>query len=670
MNLPPTTPIEKATLRWLKEFSGQGILITDDRLIIRGWNLWLEIHSGKKADGLIGEHLFEAFPDLVQRRLDRLYQEVLAGQIKVLAHLFHKYLFCFPSSISATHTLFMLQSAHITPLTDDSGNIVGTLTAIVDVSERVSRENALTREKDLAQKYLDIAGVIMLVLDTEGRVQLINKKGCEILGLSGNEIIGKNWFENYVPESDRQDLLDNFLSAMAEKDLILDYVENPVVNASGKEKLIAWRNILLRNDAGKIIGSLSSGEDITERKLAEIGKARFEALNRQLQKAASLGRMAGAIAHNFNNQIQAVMGNLEMAMDDLPRGKNPIDALNESMQAARKAAEVGKLMLTYLGQTPGNHQPIDLSDACRQSLTLLQAAVPKDVILTADIPSSGPVIRANAGQIQQLLTNLVTNAWEAVGGKKGTVALTVKTVSQMNISATMRFPIDWQPIERNYVCLEVADAGCGITCEDIENLFDPFYSTKFTGRGMGLSIVLGIVKAHNGGITVVSELGQGSIFRVYFPLSAEEVRRQPDKPIQSPEIQAGGTVLLIEDEELVRKMTRTRLTHLGYRVIEAKDGIEALETFQQHQDEIRCVLSDLTMPRMDGWETLAALRKLSPDIPVILSSGYDEAQVMADEHPERPNAFLGKPHRLQDLKDTICHTLAEKKKTSPRHGPL
>ena len=216
----------------------------------------------------------------------------------------------------------------------------------------------------------------------------------------------------------------------------------------------------------------------------------------------------------------------------------------------------------------------------------------------------------------------------------------------------------------------MADAGCGIACKDIEKIFDPFFTTKFTGRGMGLSVVLGIVKAHNGGITVESEPGRGSIFRVFFPLSAEEVPRQPDKPIQSPEIQEGGTVLLIEDEEQVRKMARTMLTHLGYRVIEAKDGVEAVEIFQQHQDEIRCVLSDLTMPRMNGWDTLAALRKLSPDIPVILSSGYDEAQVMADEHPERPNAFLGKPYRLQELKDTIRHTLADKKKASPRYEPL
>ena len=203
----------------------------------------------------------------------------------------------------------------------------------------------------------------------------------------------------------------------------------------------------------------------------------------------------------------------------------------------------------------------------------------------------------------------------------------------------------------------MADTGCGIANKDIEKVFDPFFSTKLTGRGLGLPVVLGIVRAHHGAVTVESEPGRGSIFRVFFPVSVEEVPRQPDKASQAPEIQGGGTVLLVEDEEMVRSMAATMLTRLGYTVLEAKDGVEAVEVFRQHQDEIRCVLSDLTMPRMDGWDTLAALRKLSPDIPVILSSGYDETRVMAGEHPERPNAFLSKPYQLKGLSDTINRLL-------------
>ena len=226
----------------------------------------------------------------------------------------------------------------------------------------------------------------------------------------------------------------------------------------------------------------------TERMLQKAAeeKAQLEAQNQQLQKAESLGRMAGAISHHFNNQLQTVMGNLEMAMDDLPLGENPIDIfLNEAMQAARKAAVVSGQMLTYLGQTFGKHEPVDLSEACRQNLTLLQAAAPKGMIFNADLPSCGPIIRANAGQINQILINLITNAWEASSENKGAIVLTVKTVSLTDIPALKRFPINWQPKESVYACLKIADEGYGIPKGDIEKLFDPFFTINFTGRGWG-----------------------------------------------------------------------------------------------------------------------------------------------------------------------------------------
>jgi CheY-like chemotaxis protein len=399
----------------------------------------------------------------------------------------------------------------------------------------------------------------------------------------------------------------------------------------------------------------------------ETDRAELESQNRQLQKAESLGRMAGAIAHHFNNQLQTVMGNLEMAMDDLPRGENPIEILNEAMQATRKASEVSNLMLTYLGQTTAKHESLDISEVCRRSLPMLRASLPKDITLEADLSLPGPVIRANDNLLRQVLTNLVNNARESIHTGAVAIHLIVKLVSAAEIPASPRFPIDWLPQDNVYVCLAVSDTGCGIPDNDIENIFDPFFSSKFTGRGLGLSVVLGIVRACGGSVTVESNLGKGSIFRVFLPVTTDAVLCQmlpieipvvttgtppPGKSDKTPVIK-GGVVLLVEDEEPVRKMTRVMLTRLSYTVLEASDGVEALEVFRQHQNEICCVLCDLTMPRMDGWETLLALRKISPDIPVILSSGYDKAQVMAGEHAEWPQAFLGKPYKLNDLRETI-----------------
>ena len=490
----------------------------------------------------------------------------------------------------------------------------------------------------------------------------VNEAFYTLLGFDKDAVIGKTAYELGILTTETGKAI--LLKADSNGNVTNAEADIKARNGDIKHVLLSSENIYIQDKEYRF----TVVHDITERKRAEAEKAQLEAQNRQLQKAESLGRMAGAIAHHFNNQLQAVMGNLEMAMDDLPLGVNPFKNLVSAMEAAHKAAEVSRLMLTYLGQTQGNHESIDLSETCSKSLALLQISAPNGMLLHADFPSSGPIIHAVVGQIQQILTNLVTNAWEAISDNRGSVALTVKTVFHTDIPGLNRFPIDWQPQVIAYSCMEVSDTGCGIAKKDIEKLFDPFFTTKFTGRGLGLSVVMGIIKAHGGGITVESEPGRGSTFRVFLPVSTEklpcrsDLRAIPDA-LQNGEaekisrIEEGGTVLLIEDEEQVRQMAKMMLTRLGYTVLEAKDGIEALEIFRQHQDNICCILSDLTMPRMNGWDTLTALRKLSPDIPVILSSGHDESHVMAGEHPERPNAFLGKPYQLKGLRDTINRVL-------------
>jgi signal transduction histidine kinase len=250
-------------------------------------------------------------------------------------------------------------------------------------------------------------------------------------------------------------------------------------------------------------------------------KTELETQNRQLQKAESLGRMAGAIAHHFNNQLQVVMGNLEMAMSDMAECEQLADFLNEAMKATLRASEVSGLMLTYLGQTTGNRNLLDFSDVCRRSLPLLNATLAKEVVLVTDLSAPGPTVRANENQIRQVLTNLVINAREAVDVGKKTIHLIVKQVSAADIPTSSHFPIGWLPQHTEYACLEVSDTGCGIPAQDIEKVFDPFFTTKFTGRGMGLPVTLGIIQAHGGVVTVESEPGRGSVFRVFLPVIKE-----------------------------------------------------------------------------------------------------------------------------------------------------
>jgi signal transduction histidine kinase/CheY-like chemotaxis protein len=399
-------------------------------------------------------------------------------------------------------------------------------------------------------------------------------------------------------------------------------------------------------------------KELIERKRLEEEKGKWERQQQQLQKTRSLDRMAGAIAHHFNNQLAVVIGNLEMAIEDTSSDNSQVRLMTAALQGANKAAEVSGLMLTYLGQTTGKFEALNLSEICRKNLPLLEASAPKFLSLKMNLPPLGPIIRANPNQIQQILTHLVTNALEAVAENHGAVGFTVKTASSAGIPVAHRFPIDWQPQDIVYACLEIWDTGCGIARDDIEKLFDPFFSSKFTGRGLGLPVVLGIVKAHDGVVIVESEVGQGSSFKVFFPLAAQEVTGLAVNVPQTSALAVSGKVLLVEDDELVREMAAIMLANLGFTVHTASDGVEALAVFKKHLDEIRLVLSDVSMPRMDGWKTLKALRQIRPNIPVILASGHDESQVLAGEHLELPQVFLHKPYQMVQLRDALAKAMA------------
>ena len=406
---------------------------------------------------------------------------------------------------------------------------------------------------------------------------------------------------------------------------------------------------------GRVLKMRGTIQDITERIQAEADKAKLAAQNQQLQKAESLGRMAGAIAHHFNNQLHAVMMRLEMALSDLPAHLEPVESLNEAMLAARKAAEVSTQMLTYLGQSFDKTETLDLSEVCLRGLNALRDDLPKNIILETNLTSPGPSIQANANQIQQVLTNLVTNAREA-SGDAGTIRLTIKTVAAADIPAAGRFPLDWRQQDTPYACLEVADTGCGIAARDIEKLFDPFFSSKFTGRGLGLAMVLGIVRSHRGAVTVESELGKHSLFRVFLPVTknAPTTTTAPEMPRPA----RNRTVLVVENAPTMRSTVTLALELSDYTVLAAEDGTKAVQLFTGHQVEIDCVLCEATLPGgMDGWATLTALRRLAPTLPVIFVSDHGEAQVLAGDHPERPQAFLQKPYELSALKHALAKVL-------------
>lgn len=545
---------------------------------------------------------------------------------------------------------------------DSSGTIVQVHGSFQDISERKQAEADLRGALNSLKFHLENTPLAVIEFNCAYQITAWSKKAEAVFGWTAEEVMGKRIDElRWIYEEDA-DGVAKLSADMLDHKRLSNRHKNRNYRKDGSVIVCEWYNSVLPGETEDQFSVLSLVLDITDRVRAEEQKEKLETQTRQLQKSESLGRMAGALAHHFNNQLQVVLSNLELVQNELPPA--PIEVLEmlaNAMQAAQRASEISGLMLTYVGQTQGKRTPLSLSELCRQNLPMLQVILPKNVELNAELSEPGPLINTNANHIQQILTNLLTNAGEAARGAPSVVQLSVKKVLPDAVAEAYRFPVDSVLQHNAYACLEVVDNGCGIAAKNMEKVFDPFFSSKLIGRGMGLPVVLGIVKAHDGVITVESELGHGSVFRIYFPMIQKKISQPTEQISQTPEFLGGGTVLLADDEEPVRDVAELMLDRLGFTVLAAKDGAEAVELFRQHQNEICCVVCDLTMPLMDGWETLNALRQLSPGIPVILASGFDQAQVLEGNHPELPQAFLKKPFRTKDLHNALWNVLGNKK---------
>jgi PAS domain S-box-containing protein len=416
-----------------------------------------------------------------------------------------------------THDLEKLVAERTAQLSEANERLKKTNSELArEIAERKQTAEALQKSEERYRSILHASPDDITITDLQGRIVMVSPAAFKIFGLERKEdYLGRSVTEYIIPE-DRTRALSQLAQRL--QGIKSGPTEYRGLRRDGSTFDIEVNSEFIRDPAGSPTGIVVISRDITERKCAEAERKKLEAQNRQLQKAESLGRLAGAVAHHFNNQLQSVMMSLEMAAADLPKNAEPNEYVVSAMQSARKAAEVSSLMLTYLGLTAAEKKPLDIAKVCAQSLPLFSAVMPKNVILRSDLPSPGPVICADPNRIQHVLTNLLTNAWESTGATYGTISLGVKTLSAAEIPATHRAPIDWQPQDTAYACLEIKDSGCGITAREIEQIFDPFYSTKFPGRGMGLAVVLGITRTLDGVITVESTPGRGSSFRIFLPV--------------------------------------------------------------------------------------------------------------------------------------------------------
>jgi len=396
--------------------------------------------------------------------------------------------------------------------------------------------------------------------------------------------------------------------------------------------------------------------DITESKRQETDRLELEKRLLHSQKLESLGVMAGGIAHDFNNLLMAILGNLEMALYHLPMDSPSSARIEKAMKASRLAAELTHRMLAYTGRGTFAFSNLDLNELVRRNSSLLQAVVTKNAVLNLRLPSGVPPIEADPGQIQQIVMNLITNASEAMGDSPGEISLDTGVVD-CDDAYLRQSALDEKPPAGRFTFLEVSDTGCGMDETTRECLFDPFFSTKATGRGLGMSSVLGIVRGHNGAIMVRSAAGKGTTIRVLFPArSGEKEAHAPSSP-EAGVTGTSGSILIVDDDESVRGACGEFVETLGFQPMTAADGEEAFSLFSRHGDDIVCVLLDLSMPRMNGVDTSRELRRLRPDIKIILTSGYSEQEATRRFSGEGIACFIQKPYHLHELKACLDRVL-------------
>lgn len=517
-----------------------------------------------------------------------------------------------------------------------------------EANESLRRANeALQASEARYRSIVNASPDDITITDPQGRIVMVSPMALTMFGYTGSEtFLGRPLTDFLVPE-DRPRAAAQIALKVA--GAVTGPSEYLALRPDGSTFDLEVNSEFMRDANGALTGMVVIARDISERKRAQQDREKLESQHQKVQRAESLGRMAGAIAHHFNNSLHAVSLSVELALAELEAGEVAAEHLIEALASARKAAEVSRSMLTYLGQSGGGREPLDLAEACQRSVSLLRAVLPKDLTLQADVTGPGPRVRASVSDLQQAVGNLVTNAAEAMTPGQGTIRVALRVVAAEDVPSRHRFPLGCTLTHPSYACLEVSDSGSGIAAHDIDNLFEPFFSTKFTGRGLGLPVALGIVRAHEGVITVTSEPGRGSSFCVYLPASTEpmaealRVLPEPSSPT------ARRTVLVVDDEPAVLRVAARALGRRGFDVLTAGDGVEAMAILSANRAVVGCVVCDVTMPRMNGWDTLSAIRALAPTLPVILASGYGEAQVMAGEHPEKPDAFLSKPYDLQTL---------------------
>ena len=520
------------------------------------------------------------------------------------------------------------------------------------LEQRVEEQTAQLRQsEERIRNMADSAPVALWVTGPDGLVSFYNKNALTFAGRTMAQLDGGNWIDLVHPD-DRASCQSAFSSALTDRCSFR--IECRALRADGEYRWVLCNGVPRCSPDGVFAGYFGSSIDITH--IKRVHEAAIAG-----QKLESLGALAGGIAHDFNNVLGGILAEAELLEADRATDSVLYEELQKVKAAAIHGAEIVRELMIYAGQDKADPvEAVDVSRLVEKMLQLLRISVTKHAGVKTELARNLPAVLCSAPQIRQVVMNLVINASEAIGEKEGVITVATRQVSGDSLAPNTATGLH----QGQFVCLEVSDSGCGITEEVKAKIFDPFFSTKFAGRGMGLAVVQRIVRDHGGAIDLVSALGQGTTFQVLLPCSAKNASEIPIAiPVRGTE--SGNfrtqTILVVEDEDLLRVAVSKSLQRLGFRVLVASDGSDAMELMRLHKDDLDAMLLDVTVPGMPSQEVLQDAYRIRPDLRIVVTSAYSKETVDARLSGLRAHHFVRKPFHLDDVLHLLRDTMPQKK---------
>ena len=513
-------------------------------------------------------------------------------------------------------------------------------------------EEKLSKNEKLFRHLVENMPVMMYAIHSSGMILYWNQECERVTGYRRDEVIGNPMgLALLKPEKDFFEKKEGFREGDGQ---CFRDKELAITCKNGNQRVISWSSI---SDFSPVPGIFNWGVgiDVTERKKSEDERSFLENKLFYLHKIESMGNLAGGIAHDFNNLLMGIMGNAELVRMETEDNALIHPYLDEIEQASKKAAELCGQMLAFSGKSHFILKTFDLNALIQGLEPQIQNTLPDNVKFIFYQRNEHIYIEGDSAQILQMIMNLLTNSFEAIGDKRGVVSV---------YTGIMEFDHDYLSetwlhesfTEGEYAYLEIADTGFGMKKEIIDKIFDPFFSTKFIGRGLGLPVVLGIVRSHKGTIKVYSEPEHGTAVKILFPLSQKQVTKIDHDSLQGWRGQ--GTIMVVDDDAAVRNVAVKMLQRAGFRAVDASGGSQAVEIYQKWKEDVVCILLDFSMPEMNGIQTFLELKKINPAVRCILSSGYNEMEFTQRLVMDGFSGFIQKPYQSQNLYQVLKDVLS------------